>query len=92
MRDLLPALLLALVGTGALGTALAAPKAGATVLVVFPAGTAAEDAWMRVIAAGWRPISTPTAAVVLAAPDDPPARRPDGAWIVLDAMGLRGCT
>ncbi len=92
MRDLFPAIAVGLLGTIALFGTILAPKPGGTVIVVFPAGTTAEDAMLRVIDAGLRPIATPIPSMVLAGPDGWPVRRPAGAWTVLDAMGLRGCT
>lgn len=92
MRQWLPASLVAITGTVAVLGASLAPKPGANVVVVFPVGTTAEDAMLRVIDAGLRPIATPAPSLVLAAPDGSPVRRPAGAWTVLDAMGLRGCT
>jgi len=91
MRDLLPCMVLALVGTVFVFAAKLSPRAGENVMVVFPVGTAAEDALVRVIEAGWLPITTPVPSVVLAAPDGVAGRRPAGAWAMLDAMGLRGC-
>lgn len=92
MRDLLPALAFAVMGSVALGAATLAPRDDAPVLVVFAPGTVPEDGLMRVIGAGWRPIATPGPGLVLADPDGAGTRRPPGAWVVLNAMGLRGCT
>lgn len=93
MKNLLPALGLALLGTVAIAWMSLAPKENTSVAVIFPPGMEREDMFLRVSQAGWLPVSYLNGNTMLAAPSE--ASRSllaYGALLVLDAAGARGCS
>lgn len=93
MKNLLPSLVLALLGTAAIAWMALAPTEGASVAVVFPPGTDQEDMLLRVSQAGWLPVSYLNGNTMLAAPSDTPhSLLANGALLVLNADGARGCS
>lgn len=93
MRNLLPAMGLTLLGTAAIGWMALAPKEGKAVAVLFPPGIERDEMLLRVSQAGWLPVSYLNGNAMLAAPSDT-ARSlvANGALLVIDAVGARGCT
>ncbi|EWY38511.1 hypothetical protein N825_13230 [Skermanella stibiiresistens SB22] len=90
--DLLPAAALLAGGLVVGGAVTLSPKAGHSVMVVFGPGTAATEAVSRVIKAGWLPVASPRPFLVIARPDTAAeARRPDDAYLLLDARAMSGC-
>lgn len=93
MRNFLPALALALIGTIAIAWMALAPKEGANVAVLFPPGMDREDMILRVSQAGWLPVSYLNGNSMLAAPSDTTRSLvANGALLVIDAAGARGCS
>jgi hypothetical protein len=92
LKNLFPALALTLLGTAAIGWMALAPKAGANVAVLFPPGMERNEMLLRVSQAGWLPVSYLNGNVMLAAPSDTSRSLvANGALLVLDAAGARGC-
>ena len=96
MKIWLPAVamaLLPLLGLGAVQALANAP--GAPVAVIFPPRLSADEALLRVAAAGGEIIGPGGFAfVVLARADDPDfaaAAYHQGAWLVTSALGAGGC-
>lgn len=93
MKNLLPALGLALLGTVAIAWMVLAPVEGKSVAVVFPPGTDREDMLLRVSQAGWLPVSYLNGNTMLVAPsEDSRSLLAEGALLVIDAAGARGCS
>lgn len=92
-RNFLPALALALTGTAAIAWMALAPKEGANVAVLFPPGMERDDMFMRVSQAGWLPVAYLNGNAMLAAPSDTTRSLvANGALLVIDAAGARGCS
>ena len=96
MRDALVAGLISLAGLGGVTIATAAPRDDAPAVFVFASGVESQEAWLRVLDAGYAPIATLRDNLVLAAPlsggpDVWTARRSAGALVVLDGARTRAC-
>ena len=93
MKNFLPALALAFLGTAAIGWMALAPKEGAAVAVLFPPGMERDEMLLRVSQAGWLPVSYLNGNSMLAAPSNTSRSLvANGALLVLDAASARGCT
>ncbi len=90
MRSLLPAAALGLLGLLALLPTALQPRPGAAVLALFPPGYGSAAAFSAAAEAGWHPVEGIRPNLLLLQPTAA-ARRPAGAWLVVDAAGARGC-
>lgn len=91
MRAYAPSVIVAGLGTAMLAAMLLVPTPGAPALIVFAPGTAPDRAVAAVAAAGWRPIASARANIVVAAPESVATSKPDGALLLLNALGLQAC-
>lgn len=93
LKNLFPALALTLLGTAAIGWMALAPKAGANVAVLFPPGMERNEMLLRVSQAGWLPVAYLNGNAMLAAPSEQSrSLLSEGALLILDAAGARGCS
>lgn len=82
-----------MLGTVAIAWMALAPKPGASVAVVFPPGMERNDMLLRVLQAGWLPVSYLKGNTMLAVPSDTSRSLvASGALLVVDASGARGCS
>lgn len=93
MKTFLPALALAIAGTFSIAAMALAPRQGDSVAVIFPPGMTHGEMLRRVTDAGWLPIAYLNGSGMLAAPsEDSGSLLAEGALLVLDAAGARGCS
>ncbi|GEO43200.1 hypothetical protein SAE02_73480 [Skermanella aerolata] len=92
MNDFLPAfaLLVASVVIGAV--VMLTPRPDHAALIVFGPMTLVTEAVTRTVEAGWLPIASPRSFVIIARRHaGSEVRRPEGAFLLLDASGISGC-
>lgn len=93
MRALMFAVLFGCVGTLGIMAVTLAPRRGENVVVVFPPDTPMSSAFMAVRASGLTALDFPRSNLVLAASTPNQVHQtPRGAWLMIDAMGARGCS